>query len=326
MGDLHVIFGTGPVGRAVMAELVARGRRVRMINRSGEAPVPEGVEVVKGDATDRSFCREVCAGAAVVYQCLNPPYDKWRQLFPRLQAGALEGAAGAGAKLVSMENVYMYGSPHGKPLTERRPHTAMTKKGRVRAEMVEELMRAHNKGRVRVAMGRASDFFGPGVMLSAMGSRVFGPALDGGTAEVLGKLDLQHTYSYVPDIGKGLVILGEREAALGEAWHLPNPETVTTREFLRRVYEETGQSLKLRSAGKLVVGFLGLFNPALRELREMLYQFQEPFVVDHGKFVKAFGNIATPLDEAIRETVAWFRESREHRGAPRADHGQPSYC
>jgi len=316
MSELHVVFGTGPVGRAVMRELLPRGKRVRMVDRSGTASVPAGVELIGGDATDRQFCREASAGATVVYQCLNAPYNRWPELFPRLQAGVIEGAAAAGAKLVSMENVYLYGSTYGNPLNERRPTTAMTRKGRVRAEMAEALMQAHAKGRVRATIGRASDFFGPGVMQSAMGSRVFGAALSGRPAAVLGKIDLPHTYGYVPDIGRGLVLLGQREEALGQAWHLPSPETVTTRQFLEMVYAETGYPMKVRRAGRPMVRFLGFFNPLVRELAEMMYMFREPFVVEHKKFTEAFGDLSTPLPEAIHATVEWYRA--HHEDAPGA--------
>ena len=162
--ELHVVFGTGAVGMAVTDELVERGRRVRMVNRSGGARVPEGVEVVGGDATDEAFAREASEGASVVYFALNPPYNKWPELFPPLQAGVMEGAASAGAKLIAMENLYMYGPTDGRPLTEDLPYAPNTRKGRVRARMSKELMEAHTSGRVRVAIGRASDFFGPRVL------------------------------------------------------------------------------------------------------------------------------------------------------------------
>jgi nucleoside-diphosphate-sugar epimerase len=307
MSELHVVFGTGPVGRAVIRELASSGHRVRAINRTGASDLPEGVEPRAGDAADRQFAREVCAEAAVVYQCAAPPYHRWPELFPRLQAGVIAAAAAAGAKLVVMENVYMYGSSYGKPLTERRPTTATTRKGRVRAEMAEALLNAHQKGRVRVAIGRASDFFGPEVLQSAMGARVFGAALRGEPANVLGDISLPHTYSYVPDIARGLVMLGRREEALGEVWHLPGPETATTREFLTMVYAEAGHPTKYRRAGKPMLRFLGFFNPQVRELVEMMYQFEEPFVVDHGKFADTFGDISTPLTDAIRATVEWYR-------------------
>jgi nucleoside-diphosphate-sugar epimerase len=306
--DLHVVFGTGAVGMAVMDALVQSGRRrVRMVNRSGRASVPEGVEVVGGDAADPTFTREAGEGASVVYFALNPPYDKWPELFPPLQAGVLEGAASAGAKLIAIENLYMYGLTGGRPLTEDLPFAPNTRKGTVRARMSNELMEAHTRGRVQVAIGRASDFFGPHVIASAAGEQVFGRAVEGKSAQVAGDPDQPHTYTYAPDIGRGLVILGEREEALGQAWHLSSPETVTTRQFVEMIFEEVGKPARVQAAPKIVLRAMGLFNPGMREMIEMLYEFEEPFVVDHSKFEAAFGKHATPLKEAIGETVRWYR-------------------
>jgi len=305
--DLHVVYGTGAVGMAVMDTLVQNGRRVRMVNRSGRASVPESVEVVGGDAADPTFTREASAGASVVYFALNPPYDKWPELFPPLQAGVLEGAASAGARLIAIENLYMYGLTGGRPLTEDLPYAPNTRKGTIRARMSEELMEAHTSGRVQVAIGRASDFFGPRVIASAAGEQVFGRAVEGKSAQVAGDPNQPHTYTYAPDIGRGLVILGEREEALGQAWHLPSPETVTTRQFVEMIFEEVGTPARIQAAPKIVLRVMGLFNPGMREMIEMLYEFEEPFVVDHSKFEQAFGERATPLKEAIGETVRWYR-------------------
>jgi nucleoside-diphosphate-sugar epimerase len=311
-GELHVVFGTGAVGMAVMDELIRRGppRRVRMVNRSGRARVPHGVEVLGGDATDEAFARETSQGASAVYFALNPPYDKWPELFPGLQAGVLEGAASTGAKLIAMENLYMYGPTDGRPITEDLPHAPNTRKGAVRARMSQELMEAHKSGRVRVAIGRASDFFGPRVLVSAAGEQVFGRAVEGKSAQVAGDPDQPHTYSYVPDIGKGLVILGEREEALGQVWHLPSPETLTTRQFVEMIFEEVGKPASIQAAPKILLRALGIFNPPLRETIEMLYEFEEPFIVDDSRFEREFGERATPLREAIRRTVRWYRYER----------------
>ncbi|HVD44100.1 MAG TPA: NAD-dependent epimerase/dehydratase family protein, partial [Rubrobacter sp.] len=291
----------------IMDELVSKGKRVRMVNRSGRADVAEGVEVVGADAADTTFTREASAGASVVFFALNPPYDKWPELFPRLQAGVLEGTASAGAKLIAVENLYMYGSTGGRPLTEDLPYAANTRKGKVRARMTRELMEANASGKVRVAIGRASDFFGPRVLASAAGEQVFGRAVAGKSAQVAGDPDQPHTYTYAPDIGRGLVILGEREEALGRAWHLPSPKTVTTRRFVETIFEEVGKPARVQAAPKILLRAMGLFNPPLRETIEMLYEFEEPFVVDHSAFERAFGIRATPLREAIKESVRWYR-------------------
>lgn len=313
--ELHVIFGTGPIGNAVMNELLKRGKRVRMINRSGKTHLPDGVEIMKGDAADPIFTREASKGATVIYNCTNPPYTKWPELFPALQAGVLTGARAAGAKLVVMENLYMYGETHGKPMTEDMPYAAKTRKGLTRAKMAQDLLDAHKRGDVRVAIGRASDFFGSGVMDSAVGERLFYPALEGKTYQCLGKPDLLHTYSYVPDIGKGLVILGEHDVALGQVWHLPSAKAVTTRQFAAMIYAETGHPLHIQAAPRLLIQGMGLFMPMMRELAEMIYEFEEPFVVDHSKFAKAFGDYATPLADAIGTTVKWYRENPQPKAS-----------
>ena len=218
----HVVFGTGPAGRAVADALIDQGTRVRMVNRTG-APVLTGVETIGGDATDVDFARDVAADADTVYFCLNAPnYHRWAEEFPPLQRAVLGAAKSADAKLVVLENLYMYG-PSAGPLRETTPVNPTSAKSRTRAAMSAELLDAHQRGEVRVVIGRASDFVGPGVRDSALGQFVFQPALAGKRAQTMGRPDTQHTYSYVPDVGRNLVLLGTRDDAYGQVWHLPEP-------------------------------------------------------------------------------------------------------
>jgi nucleoside-diphosphate-sugar epimerase len=305
----HVVFGSGAIGLATCEALVRRGESVRVVNRSGSARVPEGVEVVGGDASDAEFCRGVASGAAVLYQTMNPPYTEWVEKFPALQDGVLSAAEANGARLVSMENVYMYGRPAGAPLTEDRAYAAHTKKGRLRAQMALQLLAAQTAGRVEVAIGRASDYFGPrGGAQSNLGDRVFPAALAGKTASVLGDLDQPHTYTFIPDIGEGLAVLGEHPDAVGEVWHLPNdPQTRTTRELVDIVYRQSGHPRgRVRSVPPVVIRAMGVFNPLFRELAEMQYQFDEPFVVDSTKIAKRLGVEATPVEVALERTAATY--------------------
>jgi nucleoside-diphosphate-sugar epimerase len=298
---------------AVMEALLERGESVRMVNRSGSAEVPDHVEVLGGDATDPDFARRAAAGATVVYQALNPAYSQWPGRFPALQDGVLAGAEAARAKVVVMENVYGYGRAAGRPFTEDRPLVAHTRKGQVRARMTETLLLAHQQGRARVTIGRASDYFGPrGGQQSNLGDRVFLPALSGDKAQVLGNPDMPHSYTYIPDIGSALVILGERDEALGQVWHLPNSPPQTTRELVAIVYRTTGHAPRVRAAPNLMVRAAGLVNPTMRELSEMLYEFDEPFIVDSSRFERTFGISATPATDAIAQTANWYR----HHHAP----------
>jgi nucleoside-diphosphate-sugar epimerase len=304
--ELHVIFGTGPLGQAVMRELLTRNVRIRMVNRSGKATVPESVEIIGADAYDSQNTCAVTQGATVVYQCAQPAYTQWQTLFPKLQSSIVQGVAASGAKLIVGDNLYMYGSVKGV-LREDLPNAAKTQKGRTRAQMAEALIDAHQQGIVRVAIARGSDFYGPGVVDSVMGDRVFPAILAGKTAVAVGNLDLPHTYTFIEDFGKALVILGEQEEALGQIWHVPNAETITTREFLTLAFEEAGHLPKMSGMGKSMMRLGGIFIPGARETVEMMYEFEQPFVVDHSKYVQAFGNHATPIDMGIQRTLEWYR-------------------
>ena len=311
MSDQHVIFGTGAIGLALCESLRRRDvGAIRMVNRSGKADVPTGVEVVAADVSDPALAVAAAKGATTVYQALNPPYARWVELFPGLQAGAVAAAEAAQARLVSMENVYMYGRPAGSPLTEDRPYLAHTKKGQLRGRMAEELLAAYRAGRIEVAIGRASDYFGPnGGAQSNLGDRLFGPALAGKTASLLGDPDQPHTYTYIPDIGEGLAVLGLHPDAVGEIWHLPNdPDTRTTRHLVEVAYRLAGQpKAKVRVLPAPLISAVGLLNPTVRELSEMRYLFQEPFVVDSSKIRDRLGVVATPVEEALATTMAGYR-------------------
>jgi hypothetical protein len=153
-----------------------------------------------------------------------------------------------------------------------------------------------------------SDFFGAGVTQgSTLGERVFGNALAGRRADFIGNPDLPHTYSYVPDIAAGLATLGTDARAAGQVWHLPGPPTVTTRAAARSGRREAGHPVGIRSVPKLALRLLGLVNPMLRELPEMAYEFDQPFILDTSKYETAFGAAGTPLADAIAATIAWYR-------------------
>lgn len=304
---LHVVLGTGPLGLAVARHLAARGDRVRAASRGGRAGLPEGVEVIAANVAEASDAKRACDGATVVYHCANPPYARWPELHPPLMNAIIEGAASAGANLIFGDNLYAYGPVDG-PLTEDLPHQARGPNGRTRARIADDLLAAHKDGRVRAAIGRGSDFFGPHAHQSTVGDGVFARAVADKPARVLGDPDAPHTVTYLDDFARALVTLGEREEVLGKVWHVPNTGAVTTRQFVEMVFRELGRPPRLRAAPRLGLALVGLFNPTIRAVREQLYQSERPWVVDSSRFEQTFGWRATPLPEAIRATVDWFRE------------------
>lgn len=307
MSELHVVFGSGPLGKWTARELVKLGKSVRVINRSGKADgLPDGVEIVAGDAYDAAKNVELTEGAAAIYQCAQPEYHEWAEKFPRFQAAIMEAAVQNKTKFIVGDNLYMYGDTNGQPIREELPYQAHTKKGKVRAEMANSVLEAHRSGKIKAAIGRASNFFGPDDHVVT--DMVIRPALEGKAVSLLGRLDQPHTFSYVPDFGKLLATLGTREEALGQVWFTPSPEAVTQQEFVKLLEAEVGKPVKTQLAGKFLLSVLGLFNKAAGESVEMLYEWQKPFVMDSSKAEKVFGWQGTPLKQAIKETIVWCKQ------------------
>jgi nucleoside-diphosphate-sugar epimerase len=304
--ELHVVLGSGPAGLAVAEQLLTHGKAVRVVNRSSRPPLPAGAEHAIADATDADQMRQVCAGAAAVYNCTHAPYHQWDDLLPRLQDAVMAGAAAAGATLVVIDTLYPYGPTAGVPMTEQSPNAATSRKGRLRARLTAKYLAACQAGRLRVAIGRSGDFYGPRVLNSALGGTVFLPALLGGPVLAMGDLDLPHSYTYLPDAARGLVALGTREEALGRVWHLPTAAARSTREIHTLIAAELGHPLTAdvltepRPWGPLDEAFM-------REYDELFYQYNEPHIVDSTALEHTFGLQPTALDEGMRTTLRWYR-------------------
>jgi nucleoside-diphosphate-sugar epimerase len=302
--DLHVVLGaTGGIGKAVIAELTARGREVRAVSRHAEGP-----QGFKADITTAEGTAAACEDAAVVYQCAQPPYARWAEEFVGLTDTVLSAVEKTGSRLVMPDNLYMYG-PVEVPMTEGMPYAADFPKGRARARVAEMVLNAHNEGRVRATIGRASDYFGPGGLNTTLGPQIFAAAAAGKTARWMGEMDEPHTVSYLPDIAAGLVTLGENPQADGFAWHLPVAPPVTGDEFLALVWQAAGGRPKSAGVGRAMQRLIGAFNPIVKELGETWYQRDRAWIVDDTAFRAAFGDVrVTPLEQAVAETVAWFKQ------------------
>jgi nucleoside-diphosphate-sugar epimerase len=261
----------------------------------------------------------------VVYHCAMPTFSRWVELFPPMMEAVIEGAASAGAKLVFADDTWMYGKVEG-PMTEDLPYRPVSGKGVLRAWLAEMLLRAHDRGTVRVAIGRAGELYGPAVE-SVLGRNLFEEALKGKRVRFIGNPDVPLTPTFIEDFARGLIVLGEREEALGEVWHVPTAEPTTGRRFVRTIFEACGEDARIVAVGSGMATALGLFWPVAREGAEIVYQFEQPFVVDSGKYVSAFGEgAATPYRDGIRRTLDWYRRddprARSSREPTIADHAR----
>jgi nucleoside-diphosphate-sugar epimerase len=304
---LHVVAGAGQIGPMVAERLLARGYRVRMIRRGTFADAPKGAETVSASVSDPAAAAEAMRGASVVYHCANPRYHRWAQELVPLAKGITAGAAKNGARLVALDNLYMY--ELAGPLSPDTEVAPVSRKGRLRAEAATAMLDAHARGEAQVALVRAADFFGPNCTRSVFSDRFFKRLFAGKPVEVMGDPDQPHTYSYGPDVADALVTVGvcEDKDVYGRVWHVPSLPAESTRTWINRFAAIAGVEPRFTRLSPLFLRVVGLFLPEAKELPEMMYQWRAPFVLDDSAFRKRFGAAPTPLEPAVAATMAWAR-------------------
>jgi nucleoside-diphosphate-sugar epimerase len=207
-----------------------------------------------------------------------------------------------------MDNLYAFGADRPMPMKPTDPLLATGEKGSVRARMATELLAAHAAGRLRATLARASDYYGPGVIDSSLGERVVPRVLAGKKVSVLGRVDVPHSVTYMPDVVATMVTIGTDERAWGQAWHVPSAPAVSQRDAVQALAKAAGTTVQVGSVPSLALTVGGLFNPSLKALKEVLYQFDKPWIIDASLTEQTFGLAATPLAEGAAATVAWWRQ------------------
>jgi nucleoside-diphosphate-sugar epimerase len=309
MSSLHIVVGSGPIGSTVARLLAGEGERVRVVTRRGTGPAHPSIELVAADANDTERLRALATGAVAVYNCVNPPYHRWPIDWPPLAASMLGAAEAAGAVLATTGNLYGYGPVDG-PMTEDLPLAATSVKGQVRADMWRNALAAHQAGRVRVTEVRASDYVGPGAKDSLPG-QALPRLLAGKSAWLPVPLDVPHSFTSTVDTARLLVTVARDERAWGRAWHVPTGPAVTARELLERMCRIGGlPKARLHEIPWWALWGIGTVWPLVKELREVRYQWAEPFVLDSSGTEKLFDLSPTPLDDVLRETVKASRQAR----------------
>ncbi len=305
MSAHHLVVGAGPVGRNVAALLAERGERVTVVTRSGRRTGVDGVAHLALDASDADALARAAEGAVALYNCANPSdYTTWDRVWPPLAASLLTAAERSGAVYAVTGNLYPYGPVDG-PMTEDLPDAATDHKGRLRARMWADAKAAHDAGRVRAVEVRSSDFVGPGIdRNSGHLTRVLPSALHGRRVTMIGRTDQPHTFTDVRDAARTLVAAAADPGAHGRVWHTPSNPARTQEQALTDVLAAAGRPpVRVFGLRGPALGALGLVSPLLREIRELSYQFERPYVLDGSAARERFGIEPTGWDEVCRATV-----------------------
>ncbi|MEU5691208.1 NAD-dependent epimerase/dehydratase family protein [Actinosynnema sp. NPDC020468] len=300
-----VVLGAGRgIGREITRQLVEAGREVRGVTRSGG--VPEGAEDVRADLLDRDAAVRAVRGATVVHLAANVPYTDWVTTLPTLVDNAVFAAREAGAKLVFADNLYAYG-PVSTPLVETMPERPVGPKEKLRSALGRRIREAG----VPFAIGRSSDYYGPGGVGSLPGELVLKPMATGRGAMWFASVDVPQTFAFLGDTARAQVVLGDSAAANGGVWHTPAAPVVTVREFAALAGTVLGRPGKVMRLPSVTVTLGALVDKRLRGMGELAHQRAKPWVVDHSAFLKAFGPFdVTPHAEAIARTAEWYRAAQ----------------
>jgi len=264
------------------------------------------------DLLSKESVVEAARGTDVVVHAANAPYPEWPRLVPRFAENALAAAEAGGAILAFPGNVYVYGRPQTRPVTEDHTQEPHTQKGKLRLAVEQMFLQAHRDGRIRLVLPRYPDFYGPGVM-----NELFRPILEGALA---GKpcrwpldVDAAHEFILIDDAAEAMLKLVNTPAVHGRAVHVPGPNPTTPREFIRLVYAAAGsREATIRVIGRGAFWFAGLFNRLVRSAYEMAYLFDDPVLLDGSLYRKLTGSPypATSYEEGVRRTMDWFRSHR----------------
>jgi len=307
------IFGAaGTIGRWLGAELDRRGVPFRAVgrNRAKLEAAFAGLahaSPVAADLADPDSAAAAARGADTIVYCVGVPYTEFA-LHPKLMQVTVDAAAAAGVeRLVVVSSVYSYGVPQTRRVAETHPREPHTVKGRYRKEQEDFALAAHGRGALRTMVVRLPDFYGPHAE-NSLAHQVFSAAVAGKTANWLGPVSTPHEFVFAPDTGPVIAGLAARPECYGQAWNFGGPGEISGGDFIQKVYLAAGREPKFRTAGRGMLRLLGLFNPLMRELVEMLYLQETPVILDDSRLLAALGNARkTPYDEGIRRTVEFLR-------------------
>lgn len=303
---LNTILGSnGTIGSVLAKELTRYTSRVRLVSRNPKKINP-GDELFAADLSDPKMVEKAVAGSSIVYLLVGFEYNAkvWQQKWPRLMRATLDACIKHRAKLVFFDNVYLYDMNTIAHMTENSPVNPPSKKGAVRAAIAEMLMKEVNAGKLKALIARAADFYGPNNEKSFLIEVIYKNLKKGKRPTWFVDADKKHSFTYTPDAARATALLGNTPDAYDQVWHLPtDSNTLTGRQMAELFMREMNVQSKMSVLPLWMIKMIGLFIPFMREIPEMIYQYDRDYFFDSSKFENRFRIKATSYQEGVRETV-----------------------
>ncbi len=304
---MQTILGSGgAIGVELAKALPKHTDKIRLVSRRPEK-VNDSDDLFSGDLTKAGNVLKAVEGSDVVYLSVGLQYNLkiWQEQWPIVMKNTIAACKEHNSKLVFFDNIYMYDPNYINPTTENSPVDPISEKGKVRKEIAEMFLREVERGELVGLIARCADFYGPNIKQnSVLTEMVFMNLYSGKKANWLGSARFKHSFTYTPDAGKATALLGNTDSAYGEVWHLPTAtDPFTGEEWINNIAKELGVEPKYQVAPKLLVRIMGLFVPVMKEIVEMMYQYDRDYIFDSSKFENRFNFTPTPYLEGIKEIV-----------------------
>ncbi len=304
---MQTILGAGGIIANELAKsLKGYTSNIRLVSRNPKK-VHNTDQLLQANLTSAIEIDKAVEGSSIVYVTIGFPYDykSWQALWPPFITNVIASCKKHNAKLVFFDNVYMYDSNHLNGMTEDTPINPSSKKGAVRAQIARQIMDEVEDGTLTALIARCADYYGPEIERNGIiQEMIFKNFATGKKANWLGSDKFKHSVTYTPDAGKATAILGNTEDAYNQVWHLPTANNpLTGKEWIETIAREMGVKPKYQIANKFIVSIMGIFMPIMKELKEILYQYDRDYVFDSSKFEKRFNFTPTPYVEGIKEII-----------------------
>jgi len=300
---MHTILGAGgSVANALTRELLDNNQTIRLVSRKQPAITGKNLSWKKADLLNYAELQEAVKGSTVIYLTAGLVYDKniWAAQWPVIMQNVINLAKETGAKLIFFDNVYMYGLVDG-PMKEDTPYNPCSVKGEIRAKIASQLMDEAKAGNIKGSIARAADFYGTDNNNGFFDVMVLSNLAKKQKSQWLGDTGKLHNFSYIPDMGKGMYLLGQNPDSDNQIWHMPTAPVLTGKQFIQLASGIYGAGSKYFAINKLMMRLYGLFNKNVGEMVEMYYQYDHDYIFDSSKFEKAFNIRPTSYEIGIKE-------------------------
>ena len=299
-----ILGANGPISNNLAKALSSFTKKIRLVSRNPKK-INVDDELLSANLLNAAQTDAAVAGSEVVYLTVGLPYDLkvWREQWPVVMKNVIDACKRHNAKLVFFSNVYPYGKVNGW-MTEITPFNPNSKKGEVRAKIEESLLEEVKRGNIQAQIVRGADFYGPKTPLSFLTVMLFENYVKNKKAQWMISEKFLHSFTYTPDAGNGLALLGNTPSAYNQVWHTPTDRNVLTgKEFIALTAKEFGIEPSYMVLPKWMIRMAGMFDKNIKEAVEMLYQSEADYLFDSSKFEKAFGVAPTLYAQGIAETV-----------------------